>query len=122
MTDPAPTSSPTGDWQLNPRLNMPFTVMMVSATQLRVTVSPGAVSDSALSSKDSYEWLAGFTGDLLLDLSGLKVINSPMCSWIMNLARSLPPMRVTVAGANHRVRGILETLRLDALVTIRTEA
>ncbi|MBA2482139.1 MAG: hypothetical protein H0V44_15875 [Planctomycetes bacterium] len=115
MSDPAKPDRP---WQLDPAMRMPFDVQVLSSAQLRVTVRPEALADSALIGKESYEWAAGYPGEVLLDLSQLKVMNSPTCSWIMNLARTLPAMRVTVVGANQRVRGILETLRLDALVNI----
>ncbi len=83
-----------------------------------ITLMVDAGLHPAIVQPQNWTWVTALPGRIIVDVSLLKVINSPLCGWLINLLRAAPSRCVVVAGANARVRETLRLLKLDTLIPV----
>ncbi|MBA2480367.1 MAG: hypothetical protein H0V44_06875 [Planctomycetes bacterium] len=99
------------------RGSLPF-ILASSDAGVVVTLASDAGLHEAIAHPQSWEWADTVAGHVVIDASRLRMMNSPLCGWLVNLMRACGSRRLLMTGANARVRETLRLLKLDTLIPV----
>jgi anti-anti-sigma regulatory factor len=97
----------------------PLPFLLVEDAGHVVVVLSGDVGDNPdIGHSRSWSWADTVAGRIVVDASRLRLLNSVLCAWLVNVMRACGQKRLVIIGANARVRETLRLLGLDALIRV----
>jgi anti-anti-sigma regulatory factor len=103
----------------NPEHAWPYSVTIPDPAHIVIVLKADAVA-KVMFQRESYQWVHGFTGTVVLDLVHLAYVNSRLCAWIINLQQAAQPAKIEIRHASPRVVEIMRSLGMDKIMAITT--